>query len=145
MVMSEQNFDAAAFDRVSAVGVLNDEFEKLATSAGNAAQAEMKIGPFKVGAVVFASAAGASSYVGPTGNSGIILSLLVDGGAKAHDDSFEGESSSMSYYAAASYVYFLPANQQSTINARVEPWGTISAGNRNTSVSLNVVAIAAKK
>jgi hypothetical protein len=144
--MPEENYGKDAFDKVAAVAVLNDELERLVATAGNSAQSLLRVGPYKTGALIFASATGKSTFSGPgVMNAGIILTILVHGTNKAQDDSFEGESASITFHAAASYIFFLAPDQRADIEARVDPYGGGGTHNKDTSVTLNVVAVAAQK
>ena len=124
------------------VRVLNATVESGSTSAGNAAQTALQIGPFNQRAVVYVTASGRATYSGSTRNAGMILSIR-EGDHLVQDDSFEGESSSINFHANAAHVFVLPRGDRVNVQATVEPYGAGGQSNRNTSVHMHVVAIAA--
>jgi hypothetical protein len=137
--------DTALAAKGAAVLVLYDESEK-SEAKGNAAQAELKIPALKAGAVVLVSASGSSAYRSGGGvNAGIILSLAIDDAVVARDDSFEGTASNIGFRSSASHTFYLAASKPATIRAKVDHYGTGSADNEDTKVSLCVIAIAARK
>ncbi len=140
-----QDGDSALAAKAAPVLVLYDETEK-SEAKGNAAQAELKIPALRSDAVVVASASGSSAYRSGGGvNAGIILSLVIDDSVVARDDSFEGTSSNIGFRSSASHTFYLAANKPAAIRAKVDHYGTGSADNEDTKVSLSVIAIAARK
>jgi hypothetical protein len=111
---------------------------------GNAAQAALIIGPYPQKALVFLSGQGDSKYTSGGGkNAGIILSLTVNGKVVGKDDSFEGESSNISFMASASHTFLLPASQTANVEARVDHLGAGGVQNNTTNVHLSCFALAA--
>ena len=122
-------------------GVLLDTVEVGSAPNGTSAQATMQVGPFQRPAFVTVNASGTATYSGATTNAGIVLDL-TDGTDVVSDDSFEGESSSMTYRAAASHMFVLKAGERRSVTANVSPYGGgAQERNRNTSVRLHVVAL----
>ncbi|HEX8062011.1 MAG TPA: hypothetical protein VF535_02240 [Allosphingosinicella sp.] len=122
-------------------GVLLDTVEVGSAPTGTSAQATVQVGPFPRHTFVIVNASGTATYSGPTTNAGIVLDV-TDGTDVVADDSFEGESSSMTYRAAASHMFVLRAGQRRSVTANVAPYGAgAQTHNRNTSVRLHVVAL----
>ena len=121
--------------------VLVDRVEQ--ANAANRAEASIEIGPFGTDALVHATASGRSTYSGPSGSAGIIVSVLRNLETLAEDDSFEGQASSVTFRASVSQSFVVRRGTRVTVYGRTNPYGSHSAGNRSTSVRLSVVAIAA--
>jgi hypothetical protein len=118
--------------------------ESAAASTGNSAQAALAIGPFSHQALVLVTGQGASRFSAGGGqNAGIVLSLRVNGQIVARDDSFEGESSNLSFLASASHNFLLPAGATVNVQARVDHLGAGGVQNTNTNVNLKCFALAA--
>ena len=125
--------------------VLCDRTEE-SKAAGNAAQAELAIDEQKTDAVVIVSATGSAAYRSGGGvNAGIVLSIFLDNKVVAHDDSFEGTASNLTFRVSASHTFYLRANHPAKIKAKVDHYGSGSAQNEKTEVSLHVIAMAARK
>jgi len=132
------------------VQVLNAPASFAQSSSGNTAQTQTSIGPYSVNAVVFVTADGESRFSAGGGvNAGIVVVIAEIGPGvpprTIRDDSFEGESSNLRFYAAASHVFLLPRGQTRRIQASVVPTGAGgSASNTNTAIRMDVVALAAQ-
>ena len=93
-------------------------------------------------ALVFVTASGQAIYTGPTGSSGIVVSIQA-GDVRIDDQSSEGQSINITYRAAASHVFVLPRNTPIRIVGRTEAYGSQSSANQGSIVRLEVIAIAA--
>jgi|tagenome__1003787_1003787.scaffolds.fasta_scaffold20201315_1 hypothetical protein len=113
--------------------------------AGNAAQAGLAIGPFaNQGALILLTAQGEAKYEGGGArDAGMVLVLRVDGKIVGKDDSFEGESSNISFMTSASHNFLLAPNTLANVEAQVEHLGTGGISNIQTAVSLKCFALAA--
>lgn len=116
---------------------------------GNLAEARIEIPASRVPAVVIITADGESHYKGPTATSGIVVRIqrISERGEEmlAQDDSLEAQSIDITYHASAAAVLRIqPSSAPTTIKATTEPYGSLSAGNKNTKVKLRVVALAAQ-
>jgi hypothetical protein len=129
------------------VTILNpstNQNENAGASNGNAAQAALAIGPFSQRALVLITSQGDARYTAGGGrNAGIILSLRVNGQIVARDDSFEGESSNLSFMASASHNFVLAAGTTANVQANVDHMGSGGVQNTNTNVNLKCFALAA--
>jgi hypothetical protein len=107
--------------------------ETAGSSTGNAAQAALVIGPFSQRALILVTGQGDSRYTSGGGkNAGIILSLRVNGQIAARDDSFEGESSNLSFMASASHNFLLAAGATANVEANVDHMGAGGVANHDT-------------
>jgi hypothetical protein len=133
---------ASASPSASASTLLLDRFERGSDASGTSAQATIGVGPFARTSLVLANAYGESHYQGPTANAGIIITLK-GGTEEVQDDSFEGESSNITFNAQANLMFVLPAGQARNVDAGISPMGAGGrARNRNTAINLHVVAVA---
>jgi hypothetical protein len=132
---------------MSNITILNpatNQNESADANNGNAAQAALVIGPFSQRALILVTGQGNSRYTsGGSKNAGILLSLRVNGHIVARDDSFEGESSNLSFMASASHNFLLPADTTANIQANVDHRGAGGVSNHNTNVNLKCFALAA--
>ena len=127
------------------LSVLNKETLKTSGSDdANSAKTAIAIGPYDSGAVVMISATGTSSYKADRGGSGILLVISLDGTPVSQDDSFEGSSEVIDYFAAASHVFYLAPGTSSVIEAAVQNYGWASGNNKKAKVALSVFALAAQ-
>lgn len=118
--------------------------QEISNAGGNAAQAQLVLGPFEANALILVTAHGTAQYQGPVNNAGIILMVNRDGATVAMDDSFEGESSSINFRSAASYNFILKKRTTATVEAKVEHSGAGGQNNKQTKVSLQCFALAVK-
>ena len=135
---------APAMASADPVTVLNAPISAHAASPGNRADVRLVIGPYHTRAVVFVTAWGESNYQGPSANAGILVSIRVGDSPLARDDSFDSRSSNITYRAAASHNFVLPAGQRITVWSSTEPYGSQSAANNNTQVTMTLIALAAQ-
>ena len=121
--------------------VLDNKQEK--GSGSTKADADMEIGPYSTDAVVIMNAWGRSVYRGKDGkNAGILVQLTVDGAVLAQDDSFEGSSHTISFFAAASHTHVLKAGNTIKVEATVTPRGKAGGlRNRESDIHLNTVVV----
>ena len=111
--------------------------------AGPTAAVKIAVGAFaSADALVLVTASGSSRYEGSKRNTGIVLTVS-DGIDSIMDDSFEGESYKITFRAAASHMFRLPAKTKRTVSAKVSAAGAggSAGGNKNTKVRLHVAAI----
>jgi hypothetical protein len=132
--------------RMPAVTILNSgpNQHEVSAAGGNSAHAQVHIGPHQGRALVLITASGWASYKGVSANAGIVLTIKVGDTVVAQDDSFEGESSNISFMASAAHNFFLRKDQSFTIEARVDPRGAGGARNTNTKVNLSCFVLQAE-
>lgn len=126
------------------VTILNSTSQAQASSPGTTAQATIVIGPYPQQALILMTGQADSKYsAGGSKNAGILLILKVNGVTVGRDDSFEGESSNISFMVSASHNFLLAPTTTATVQANVVPLGTGGLSNINTHVRLNCFALAA--
>jgi hypothetical protein len=111
---------------------------------GGIAQTQLKVGPYKTGAMVLVSAQGASAYTGGGGVSTGIIVSIGEGKVLVEDDSFEGQASNVMYRAAVSHSFYLPKGTARIVRARTINYGSGSAGNKPSSIHMDLVALSAQ-
>jgi hypothetical protein len=123
------------------VTVLNAPVIAQAANPGNRAETRLAIGPYRTNALVLVTVSGESSHQGPAGNAGILVSILDGDRPLARDDSFDSRSSNITYRAAASHNFILPAGRRVLIRGVTEPYGSQAAANTGSSVTMTLVAL----
>lgn len=128
---------------MDAVSILNPSaYRSEQSMGGNSAQAQIPLGPYRMDALITINVTGSARYKGPTANAGITVTIKVGGKTAAVDDSFEGESSSITFRASASHSALLKRGESVTIEGRTDPYGSSAAANTNAKVTLTCFALA---
>ena len=109
---------------------------------GASAQVQVTVGPYRTDALVLVSAQGRSRYDGGGGVSTGIRVGIVESNILVEDDSSEAKSSKISFWAAVSHSFVLKAGTSRLVTARTLPYGSGSANNKPTSISMDLHAIA---
>lgn len=108
--------------------------------SGSGARAAVTVGPFPVDALVLSSATGRAHYQGDRANAGIRI-VLDDGAMPVLADSFEGESSNLTFTAAASTNRILKAGDKVEVSVAGDALGKLQNGPGFEDLRLHVICI----
>lgn len=117
--------------------ILKNEFSD-GGNGGNVAHSDQDVGPFDTDAMVLITAHGAGAYVSEhTSNAGILLTISSRG-KTVLSDSFEAESSQMTFNTAATMMYVLGKGKAVKARADVAYMGTHDV--KDAAVQLHIIA-----